>query len=269
LEIESVQGGETLSASMAEPLAEGERISADLIVEDAEGNTLSVVVPFRTRNDRMPELRITEIRTEYSKPKVEFIEFQALSAGQLGALRLIGSEKGLGAPLFEFPRAEVAEGEYVVVHLRTLDPTAVNECGSDLGQSPGIEASSSARDFWVPGTEKKIRKTDAIALADQDGAALDAVLLSESPGGSWIKPEIAKTAQLFFDKAYWKGIEEGSEGLLPSDAASSAGTTTTRTICRDEAAQDSDSAAEWYISATGGATPGGPNKTGRYVAPAK
>jgi hypothetical protein len=265
LEIKSVQEGETLSASVAEPLAEGERISADLIVEDAEGNTLSVIVPFRTRNDRMPKLRITEIRTEYSKPKVEFIEFQALSSGQLGALRLISSDRGFSAPLYEFPRAEVAEGEYIVVHLRTLDPAAVDECGRDRGESAGTEASPSARDFWVPGTEKKIRKTDGIALVDQDGRALDAVLLSESQNGAWIKPEVSKIAQLFFEKDYWKGQEEGSGGLLPSDSVSSAGTTTTRTVCRDETSGDSDTAAEWYISATGGATPGGPNKTGRYV----
>ncbi len=257
-------GGTTVTVTLAEPLREGEKVTADILVEDARGNTLNVLVPFRARNDRMPALRITEVRTEYSKPKVEFVELRLESAGQLGALRLVGSGSGFESPLYEFPRAEASAGEYVVVHLRTLEPAlSRDETGSDLAYSGGVEASPSARDFWVPGSEKRIRKTDALALLDQDGNVVDAVLLSESPAGEWPKSELYAAARYLGERGAWR---MGPAGIPnPEDAVPSAGTTTTRTICRDEGLEDSDGPEDWYVAATGCATPGAPNRTERYA----
>lgn len=259
-------GGATVTVTLAESLREGEKVTADILVEDARGNTLNVLVPFRARNDRMPALRITEVRTEYSKPKVEFVELYLESAGQLGALRLVCSGLGFDSPLYEFPRTEVSAGEYVVVHLRTLEPAlSRDETGSDLAHSGGVEAFPFARDFWVPGNEKRIRKTDALALLDQDGNVLDAVLMSESAVGEWAKSELYAASRYLGERGAWK---VGTAGIPnPEDALSSSGTTTTRTICRDEGLEDSDGPADWYITATSCATPGARNRTERYVPP--
>ena len=251
----------SIIATFPAPLEEGGRYVADLIVEDPEGNTLSVLVPFRARNDRMPPLRITEVRTEYAKPKAEYVELHLEGAGQLGGMRLVSSSRGFDDPVYEFPRVEVAAGEYVVVHLRTLESGCVDETGA-LDASAGADAFPSGRDFWLPESEKRVRKTDAIAVLDMDGPLLDAVLLSETPGGAWKNEELAAAAARL--QGAWKRADGTDGALLPADAVASGAATTSRTICRSESAPDTDGAADWYVTVTKGATPGRANNPDRY-----
>jgi hypothetical protein len=268
LETGSVEGGSEVKVSFAEGLKEGMKITADIVVEDADGNTLNVIVPFRARNERMPELLFNELRTEYSKPKVEFVELFALKAGNLGAMRLFIAGNSLSKPVYEFPPVEVKAGEYIVLHLRTLEEGCVDETGTDLALSSGTEAQPDARDFWLPGASKLFRKTDALWLMDQDDRILDAVLLSESAAGNWANDKIAEAAKfLGKEKAWLPAGGEAGEGWIPgpSDALISAGTTVTRTICRDENIPPEKRAGNWYITATSSATPGKPNNPKRYA----
>ena len=268
LEILSIQDGTTGEESSAlvtltEAMQGGARIIADLLVDDEMGNTLGALVPFRSRNDRIPQVRITELRTEYASPRVEFVEIKTLSAGNLGALRLFIAGTGMEEPVFEFPPVEVAAGEYLVTHLRTADPASVDETGADLAFSAGAEALPDARDFWVPEAVKRLRKTDAVLLLDQDDRILDGALLSENPDNAWAKEDLDRAAKLLAAQGAWKN-NDGSPVLSPRDAIPAKGTTATRTICRDEAADDTDTAADWYIAATSQASPGKPNSDKRY-----
>ncbi len=251
----------SIAVTFPAPLEEGGRYVADFIVEDPEGNTLSVLVPFRAKNDRMPPLLITEVRTEYSKPKAEYVELHLRGAGQLGGMRLVSSSRGFDDPVFVFPRAEAAAGEYVVVHLRTLDSGCVDETGA-LDASAGADAFPTGRDFWLPESEKSIRKTDAIALLDMDGRVLDAILLSETPGGTWKNEQLAAAAARL--QGAWKRADGSAGALLPADAVASGDATSSRTICRAESAPDTDGAADWYVTVTKGATPGRANNPDRY-----
>jgi hypothetical protein len=254
-----------VQVSLKESLRGGERILADILVEDEKGNTLGVLIPFRSKNDRVPDLMITELRTEYSNPKAEFLELKTLSAGNLGAVRVCIAGAGMAEPVFEFPPTEVAAGEYLVLHLRTLDPASVNETGGDRGLSPGTEAFTDARDFWVPGAVKRLRKTDVVLLMDQDDKALDGVLLSENSDALWAKEDLSRAAEILGTQNAW--LKAGGVKLknpLPQDAVLTTGTTATRTICRDETAGDTNTAADWYISATSQASPGKPNSDKRY-----
>ncbi|MDR2535784.1 MAG: hypothetical protein LBD29_07105, partial [Treponema sp.] len=140
--VESINEGALVQVNVNQDLRCGERVTTDIVVEDTRKNTLNVLVPFRTRNDRLPAFVITELRTEYSKPKAEFIEIKTLSAGNLGALRLFIASNGLTIPVFEFPPAEVRAGEYIVIHLRSIEEGLVNETGAYLGASKGTEALS-------------------------------------------------------------------------------------------------------------------------------
>jgi hypothetical protein len=257
--------GENSSAlvSLAETMQGGAQIVADLLVEDELGNTLGVLIPFRARNERIPRVQITELRTEYANPKAEFVELKTLSAGNLGALRLFIAGTGMAEPIFEFPPAEVSAGEYLVVHLRTLDPASVDETGADLALSGGTEALPDARDFWTPEAVKRLRKTDAVFLLDQEDRVLDAALLSENPDNAWAKEDLDRAAKLLAAQDAWQNAA-GSRSLSPRDAISTKGTTATRTICRDETAEDTDTAADWYIVATSQASPGKPNSDKRY-----
>jgi len=254
-------GTSEVSVAFSAPLSEGAPYVVDLVAEDADGNTLSVLAPFRGRNDRPPQLRINEVRTEYSKPKVEFIELAVLGGGQLGGLAVISSILGPGTPLYVFPPALVAAGELVVLHLRTLEEGCADETG-DPASSAGTEALPTARDFWVPGGEKRIRKTDGIAVLDCDGAPLDGVLLSENADGAWKNDEVCAFAAFLAERGAWRGT---SSVLSPADAAPSAALTATRTLCRNAASDDSDAAADWKVVATGKASPGGINSEAIYT----
>ncbi|MDR0553295.1 MAG: hypothetical protein LBG76_00645 [Treponema sp.] len=265
LEVASVNEGAVVEVSLKNPPDGGERVTADILVEDQEGNTLNVLVPFRTRNDNLPALCITEIRADYSKPKVEFVEFRTLEAGNLGALRIFTALGSLDVPLFEFPPVNVQAGEYIVLHLRNLYE-GIDETGDDLAANPYTkenEALTDARDFWVPGTQKHLRKTDAVFLMDQDDAIVDALIFSENPDAWWKDEKLIRAAELLGRQKAW--ISPGESVPSPADAASSHNVTATRTLCRDEAVPDTNSPADWYITASSCASPGKANNTRRYT----
>ncbi len=268
-EIEQIEAGQRVIVKVVQPLPEGERFMADLIVADLHGNTLTVLTPFRARNNRLPNMVITEIRTEYSKPKVEFIELYTKSAGNLGAISVITAINGKDKPIYEFPPIEVSQGEYIVLHLRTIEEGSVDELTGDLSRSTCTETSTMARDLWVPGNEERLRKTDGVALLNQDGGILDAALFSEYTSGEWIKQELVQFCALLSENSAWKSKDQQQTPILPKDAAGSSVTTTTRTICRDETAANSHSSQDWYITVTSGATPGFPNRTERYTETSK
>jgi len=238
----------------------GEKVSADILAVDSRGSTLNVLLSFRTLNERLPKLLINEIRTKNSNmskenPKTEFIEFVALSAGNLGALRVwaAGSNKGKGlaGPIYEFPPVEVAAGEYIVLHARTLASQSgcADETGTNLKASGGYEATA-ARDFWIPGSDSRLHSTDAVYITDQNDAVLDAVVLCEK-ADAW-KNDIPKAAAMLDRQGAWKG--SGAEQAVPASGASP-----TRTVNRKNG-EDTDSAADWYVGAKSNASPGEPNK---------
>jgi hypothetical protein len=273
VEILSYEEGEEILIILAEPLKEGEKIIADILVEDEHRNTLNVLVPFRARNNRVPQLVINELRTEYSSAtrtapaRVESVEFLAKSSGNLGALRLFVAGHSLTQPVFEFPPAEIKEGEYIVLHLRTMLEGSVDETGDNLALSGGPEALPDARDFWVPGTTKLLRKTEIVYLVDQDDRIIDAVLLSENPGSSWGRDALSSAAEFIAAQRAWlpQGNNAGEPYILtPSDAIITKTATATRTVCRDETQENTRSAQNWYITATSGATLGKPNNRNRY-----
>jgi len=268
LAVDSVEGGDEVTVVFTKKLEEGQRVTADIVVEDSGMNTLNVIVPFRTRNDRMPTLLFNELRTENSKPKAEFVEFISQGAGNLGGMRLFIAGHSLTAPVYEFSPTEVKAGEYIVLHLRTTEEGCKDETGADLALSGGTDAQSDARDLWVPGNSKLLHKTDALWLMDQDNKIIDAILLSENSDANWKSDKIAEAAELLGrQKAWLPSRGDAAEwSPSPSDAVITAGTTNTRTICRDdETFPARPCAGNWYITATSSATPGKPNNPKRYT----
>jgi hypothetical protein len=259
MKTEILEEGEMVAVRFSPDLSKsllpgGSLVSVDILVEDKNRNTLNVLISFRTRNDRMPLLVINEIRTGYTKPRVEFVELKALSAGNLGAMRLFAAYEQ-EAPIFEFPPVEVKKGEYIVVHTRSIEQGIKDETGDNLAESGGTDALSTARDFWMPGAFK-LHDTNVIYLMDQDGKIIDGILLA-SGNYKW-KDSMTAPAIEMARQGAWAGSN-------PEDAFISDGNTTTRTINRDENRQNSHSAKDWYVTVTSGATPGKANNVGRYV----
>jgi len=263
VQVDAVENGPIVKVTFSKGPGPGEKLTADLLVEDKNGNTVNVLVPFRTRNSRLPPILITELRTEYTKPKVEYVELKTQKAGNLGALRLFIAGNNKAPMIYEFPPIESAENEYITVHLRTIEDTCRDELTDNLDLSKAADSWPTGRDLWVPGAAKLLRKTDAVYLLDQDDNVADAVMISESTDLWWNKDFFAETAEFLFNAGAWKS----SDGKIcgPSEAVISTGTTNTRTICRDETRENTGTAADWYITATSGATPGRENNPKRYV----
>jgi hypothetical protein len=250
----------------------GKAFTADLLVEDADGNSLNVLVPFKTRNDRMPKLLINEMRFDGSSaPASEFIELYTKTSGNLGAMRLFMAYTSLDEPIYEFPPVEVAAGEYITLHLRTRGTdTAIDELGNALNLSKAgraDDAKDDARDLWVPGSTKYLHKTaDVIYLLDQDDMILDGLAVAENGSSTWDKNKnFSKAAELLAKQGSWLDAS-GKAVKTPgtADTVNSAGTTMTRTLCRDETVGDSNTLADWYIC-NGSASPGAKNNEVRYV----
>ncbi|MDR2767458.1 MAG: hypothetical protein LBB82_03925 [Treponema sp.] len=256
VELESRTEGETVSIVIAGDLPPGTLINMDMLVEDKRGNTLNVLVPFRTRNNRMPALLVNELRLTATKPKTEFVELRAMGAGNLGALRLFAANKMGKIPLFEFPPVEIQAGEYIVVHTRDYPNESghVNET-EGLNKSSGTDALRSARDFWVPGTTKLLYDTDAIYLCDQDDRVIDAVVFAAN--GKKQNEDVTAAITFLAGQEAWNSAEI-------SDAADSTGHTATRTVNRVRAGTDTNSAGDWFVGATSTASPGAVNTANRY-----
>jgi hypothetical protein len=263
--IASIKNGSVVRVKLEENTEPGVLITADLLAEDDKRNSINVVVSFRARNNRMPNLVINEICTEYSNPRTEFIEFKMKSDGNLGAMRVVihGNTNASRQTIFEFAPVEVSRNDYVVLHLRTVEDSCKDEYGSNLAESGGRNASPTARDFWFPGNTKRMHKeATVIYVLDQDDRIINAVMLSTENEMQWGKDYLNEAAEFLFSQGAWLSKDGNIPG--PADAIRTAGTTNTRTINRDEKIENTNSAANWYITVTSGLTPGNPNNTGRF-----
>jgi len=266
ISVASIEDGSTVRVKLGEIQKPGMEITADILVEDPDKNTINVLIPFRTRNNRMPSLVINEIRTENSKPKCEFIEFKTLTAGNLGGLRvfILGNTNAAKQTIYEFLPVEVKKDEYIVLNLRTPEADCKDEYGEDLAESGGTNSTPASRDFWVPGNSKLIHKeASAIYVLDQDDKALAAVMISENAASWWAKDYLAEAAEFLVKQDAWTSVDGKIGG--PASAVNTAGTTATQTICRDETVENTKTAAVWYIAAKSCATPGKENNPKRYT----
>ena len=254
--------GTIVSIFLEEQLIPGMPFTAELMVENEQGSSLGIAVPLRARNNHVPQLLINELRTVYSgtQSRVEFIEFRIQTRGNLGALRVFAVSNNNNSMIYHFLPVEVQAGELVVLHLRTPNDASVDEYGDNLAESGGMDASHTARDFWIPGSAKLLRSTDAVYVLDQDDRVLDAVMISETRDPWWNSSTIALAAEMLFLKGAWTSVTGGLAG--PADAVDSSGigSAATRSISRDESMENTKTAASWFVTATGGVTPGLPNR---------
>ena len=248
--------------------------------EDDSGDTPDISAPDDGENDSddapdisspekkavNPELQINEMRTEYegSKFRVEYIEFKTKTAGDLGGVKVFIASSYKNPLVFEFLPVEVEKDEYIVLHLRTLEDSCVNEYGDSLDESGGTDSSPTARDFWIPGNEERLRITDAVYALDNNGNVLDAVMIAKDTSAeSW--PLLSRqdcftqAAEFLFDNDAWKSANGAIPGPADAVNTSGIGTSRIRSISRDETVEDTDTAADWYITVSNGLTPGREN----------
>ncbi len=218
---------------------------------DERGNTLTFSFSFPGYNDRIPKIILNEVRTEYTKPKVEFIELRVIEDGNIGGLVLYNANDGEDKK-YIFPPVEVKKDEFIVLHYRKIEENCIDELSS-LDESSGTDASSSARDFWVQDTSARIGSSDVILLKSScSGSIIDALLFSESGKENWKTAEMEEAAQKAYECGAW------STGFSVQDALCSDYVTTTRTLSRQND-------GSWITTASGGASPGRENSVKSYI----
>lgn len=231
------ESGQNAELTLDRPMEIGEKYELTGIVADTSGNTLAFSLPFTGYNDHPARVMLTELRYGHSSAttkskKAEFAELYVLAGGNLAGLELYGSNYG-DKTRYVFPAIEVKAGEYVTVHLRNYGGDA-DETGDALDlPSDSPDASDTARDLWVTGTEDGyFTQNDVVVLADAvSGNIVDAVLLSDDETKTaWAKKALTALAGQVVAAGVWQG--ESS----PANAALSKGMGVTKTLSRQNVA---------------------------------
>lgn len=280
-------------------LSEGTNIGKSYVfsgrVRDEPGNTLEFCQKFCGYNDNPARLIFNELRTVYDRNSdcTEFIEFYVLKGGNTFGLEVVSAANG-EAKKYSFPSVEVKQGEYIVVHGRTVFAATkssaekiienfADEVGDDLKLSVTSESCATARDLWKKGSDKLVSPTDVVILRESgSGNVKDAVLLSASEKTSWNKNIMKEFAENAFNAAIW------ITGSSPENAIFTDGATTlNRTISRQNTLELAkkyanpetvpdvipNSASDWILTektgsgknVVSGTTPGYKNSTNKYV----
>jgi hypothetical protein len=282
------EGGASIldAAGAALPLAEAEAAGRELVVaaegdrepgadyrlecrvRDAWGNSASFVIPFTGANDRLPLLLINEVRSDSSKPRCDMVELYAVSPGSTAGMVLASGIVGDADWAYRLPAFETAAGEYIVIHLSRPEGEGwADETGTDLSVSAGADAADAGRDLWYPGIAAIAKGSGTLALyGSSSGGIMDAFIYtdrtsaSDADYGGFGSEKMRRRADAIASLGAW----EAEGGMRPEICASSAGTTETRTLCRDSSSSDSGSAADWHVAPTRGASFGYPNTDARY-----
>lgn len=205
-------------------------------VKDDCGNTLTFCIPFTGFNSRQAKIIITEIQSEsVSSQKTqekangtyrnEFVEFLALTDGNLAGLEMMSANDGEDRK-YSFPPVEVKAGEVFVVHLRNRGNGCINELSDDLSEATASYSNNDVRDLWSEQTETALgNKTDIIVICDSVSRKIvDAFMYRASTVEEWTKKfidfsEIVNDCDIF-----------ASGGV--GNAFVSEGLTSTKTIVR-------------------------------------
>ena len=204
------------------------------IVEDKAGNSLTFCVPFRGFNSKLPKLIMTELQVKYKKQKedafrCEYIEFLALSDGNLSGLELVSAADG-DAKKFVFPPESVKAGEVFLVHLRSAGNGCITE-SENLNASTALYSGKNIRDIWSENTKARLSdNTDIVFLRNSvDGSILDAFMYAAEDALEW-----GKGMPAFAEEVAASGIYESSD-ISDVDVNSGLGSVAAKSFTRTDA----------------------------------
>jgi len=210
-------------------------------------------------------LLINELRTELAATtkRVEYIEFKVVKDCNLNGISVHIMNDAKNPFVYNFSDVNVKVGEYILLHLRTLDDNCKDELGDNLALSGGVDACPTARDLWVAGNEKYLYSTDIVYLQDASGNVMDAVVMNNKPSGAWDKS--VSHFQDITEFLYSVGAWESKDGEKPTpyDAVNtSAITNINRSVCRYEWRANHFNTTDWYVTDNKNTfnSPGLPNK---------
>ena len=259
-----------LTLRFSKPLDAGNRYWVSVTVADEHGNRSTVHTPFYGLNERVPRILINEFVCEGSSKNPDWVELVVLSDGNLGGVTLTEGSPSFWESRKILPAVEVVAGDYVLVHFKPQAiPEEIDET-VDKAASRGRNHSLVAWDFWVIGGDGIPNTTGALTLsASPEGEVLDAVLYSNR------KYEATHQRRGFGTQRQLEMFEEigkldawvtQGEFVIPEDGIDPTDSTATRSLSRSADHGDSDSARDWHVVPTRGATPGAVNTDDVYRA---
>ena len=229
------EDGCTITFCAAEQYEIGKAYEIFGTVEDRAGNSLTYCVPFCGFNSHLPKIIMTEVQVKYKKYKedafrCEYVEFLALTDGNLSGLELISGVDGDGKK-FVFPSAAVKAGEIFLVHLRSAGSGCITET-EDLNESTALYSGKNVRDIWADNTKARLNDSaDVIIIRNSiDGTILDALMYATEETAEWGKG----TASLA-EEVVAAGIYE-SEEISEVELNSGLGSSAIKSFCRTDAA---------------------------------
>mgnify|MGYP007101893963 CR=1 FL=1 len=280
-------------------LSEGTKVGKNYVfsgkIYDITGNSLNFCQKFCGYNENPARLIFNELRTVCNRDSdyTEFIEFYVLKGGNTFGLEIVSGANS-EAKKYVFPSLEVQQGDYIVVHGRTVfaatktaeEKTVANfadELDDDLTLSATTESCDTARDLWKTGSDKLVSANDVVVLRDSStGTLKDAVFLSASGKTAWSKNLMKEFSEKAFNSGIWI-TGSTPECAIITDYA----TTLYRSVSRQntlELAKKYEnpnalpdyiqtSAADWILTekyksgkeTISGATPGTENSINEYV----
>lgn len=260
---------------------------AEYVIEgtasDSAGNSLTFSIPFRGFNKNPARLIITEVRNAYgtrtiNKQKVhrsEFVELYVLRSGNLSGIEVLSASDG-EKKKYSLPAAEVKKGEYITVHMRTIQAEGIDgegmisELEDSLALSTHEDSCDTARDFWSENTGAVFADSDIVFLKNTaDDTVIDAVLFAKSDCAEW-NSSVRTVAQLIAESGIWQNGTEPQNAVCSDSITSGAAT---RSISRTNLREAADayeknqavpnSKEKWIVAKT--ATPGYENSSEQYI----
>ena len=265
-----VTPGREIDLVIAEPTEPGREYAVEIAVRDPAGNSLTLVVPFFGPNPHPAALRLNEVLPKLSSSHRDSLELLVTSGGNLG-----GATVFLGLPddydaCYTFPAMVVKTGDFVILHCKPEGKPGEIDETDGVASASGLNASPQARDFWWRDAPGLPDETGIISLAANPlGQIKDAVFYSNKTTvagkdyRSFGTKKLLDRAEELQRLGAWKCQQTT---IAVEDAASSVGLTSTRSLCRDANASDSDRSSDWHVVPSGKASLGGVNADERYLA---
>lgn len=201
--------GTEITASLHTPTSTGKRYRFYGEVENKKGCSLTFSLLFTGYNERIPSLVLTELQDgTTTKGGGEFIEFYALTGGNLAGLKISSVNDGEDAD-WTFPPVEVKKGDFITVHFRpgTKDnpEDCISETNGNIKESKATGSSDTAWDFWCNSTSSRLGATqDVILLSNSNsGLLLQALVYSSEKKSEWMKEKFAEASEKAFLEGVW------------------------------------------------------------------
>ncbi len=237
-------------------------------IYDNYSNCLYVLYPFFGYNPSLPVIVVNEFTSQGSSSHPDVAELYVKESGNTAGMTIFEGTCEQFDSYLVFPGLEVSAGDYILVHFRPQGiEDELNETES-RDASGGIDASDSAWDFWVEGGNGISGNNGALSLyTSPGGSIIDAVLYSNRTSESDTKyrgfgsAAFRNQADYLYLNNAWSAEEEN---IRPEDCINPENSTSTRSMCRDMPAPDTNSRDDWYVTVTGGFTFGYENSTERY-----